>query len=198
MKNIPPTKNPNPQGKGLVPVLQEISSRQSSAFAIQSKNLASTLHDYALSRLILCADFSFKPVINTPYFLYVKNDKLKLSLISPKEWRDERFGLYICRCTLEDSMLWRVADNNDDPRVAQHFLSAFDSLKDSLLSDLFQEDPLNSTLPYFDERLPFHRRVLANALATHLSRTIPSALSKSFLQLGKENPQSGAALPFLH
>lgn len=95
-------------------------------------------------------------------------------------------------------MLWRVADNNDDPRVAQHFLSAFDSLKDSLLSDLFQEDPLNSTLPYFDERLPFHRRVLANALATHLSRTIPSALSKSFLQLGKENPQSGAALPFLH
>lgn len=197
MKSIFTMKNPNPQGKGLVPVLQELDSRQVSSHSNSSSSLARMLHDYALSRLILCAEFNFKPVANTAYYLYVKNQVLKLSLISPREWRDGRFGLYVCRCKLSESMVWEISEHNEDALVREQLLSAYAALKGTLLSDLFLDKPLESTLPYFDERLPFHRRVLANALATHLRHKIPTELEKSFVQLGRENHQGMGELAFL-
>lgn len=197
VKNIPPVKNPNPQGKGLVTVLQEIDSRQCLSHSSVNNSLSKALHDYALSRVILCAEFNFKPVVNTDYFLYVKDRTLKLSLIAPKEWRDTRFGFYICQCILEPSMLWRFSNKSDDPKATNYLAKAIEPLKDSLLSDLFSDKPLKATLPYCDDRLPFHRRVLANALATQISNSIPASLSKSLKQLGKENANELQSLPFL-
>lgn len=187
MKNIPPTRNPNPQGKGLVTVLQEIDSRQYALNTSNGYSLTKTLHDYALSRLVLCAEFHFKPVVSKPYYLYVKDRTLKLSLIAPKEWRDSGFGFYICQCILESTMLWTFSNKNDDPNAVDYLALAVEPLKDTLLSDFFSSKPLEETLPYYDERLPFHRRVLANALASQITMQIPKALSKSLKQLGKEN-----------
>ena len=187
MKNIPPTRNPNPQGKGLVTVLQEIDSRQHALTTSEPYSLTKTLHDYALSRLVLCAEFHFKPVVNKPYYLYVKDSTLRLSLIAPEEWRNSGFGFYICQCLLEDSMLWRFSNKNTDPKTLDYLALAVEPLKDTLLSDFFSNKPLEQTLPYYDERLPFHRRVLANALASQITLQIPEALSKSLPQLGKES-----------
>lgn len=198
VKNIPPVKNPNPQGKGLVTVLQEIDSRQYSLTHSSSRHsLSKTLHDYVLSRIVLCAEFHFKPVVNKPYYLYVKGKTLKLSLISPQEWRRSSFGFYICQCTLEPSMLWRFSNKSDDPKALEFLALAIEPLKDSLLSDFFSTKPLMETLPYHDERLPFHRRVLANALASQITNQIPGVLSKSLKQLGKEDATEFEMLPFL-
>ena len=188
MKNIRPTKNPNPQGKGLVTVLQEIDSRQLGLNTTSHYSLTKTIHDYALSRLVLCAEFHFKPVPNKPYYLYVKDSALKLSLVAPNEWRDSCFGFYICQCLLESTMLWTFSNKSDDPNAVDYLAMAVEALKDTLLSDLFSNKPLEDTLPYYDERLPFHRRVLANALASQITNQIPNALSKSLKQLGNENP----------
>ena len=196
MKNIPPNRKPNPQGKGLVTVLHEIDSRQSEADYVLPVSLSETLHDYALSRLILCAEFNFKPVTNKPYYLYVKDQTLRLSLIAPGEWHDGRFGFYICRCILETSMFWRTSEKNDDPNVAEYITSAIVPLKDTLLSDFNADVSLESALPFCDERLPFHRRVIANALAVQVRNRIPQALSKSLKSLGKENNGDVGKLPF--
>ncbi|MFT6030406.1 MAG: hypothetical protein ACI8O8_002151 [Oleiphilaceae bacterium] len=197
MKNIPPTKNPNPQGKGLVTVLQEIDSRQLSLNTTSHHSLTKTLHDYALSRLVLCAEFNFKPVANKPYYLYVKDKTLKLSLVAPNEWRDSGFGFYICQCLLESTMFWSFSNKSDEPNAVEYLALAVEPLKDTLLSDFFSNKPLEETLPYYDERLPFHRRVLANALASQITNSIPKALSKSLKQLGKENSHQIGQIPFL-
>ena len=194
MKNIPPTRNPNPQGKGLVTVLQEIDSRQHTLNRSEPYSLTKTLHDYALSRLVLCAEFHFKPVVNKPYYLYVKDSALRLSLIAPEEWRNSGFGFYICQCILEHTMLWRFSNKNTDPKTLDHLAIAVEPLKDTLLSDFFSNKPLEETLPYYDERLPFHRRVLANALASQITNQIPEALSKSLPQLGKEGSNVSALI----
>ena len=197
MKNIPPTKNPNPQGKGLVTVLQEIDSRQLALNTTNHHSLTKTLHDYALSRLVLCAEFHFKPVVNKPYYLYVKGKTLKLSLVAPNEWRDSGFGFYICQCLLESTMLWVFSNKSDDPKAVDYLALAVEPLKDTLLSDFFSNKPLQETLPYYDERLPFHRRVLANALASQISNSIPKALSKSLKQLGKDNSNKLGLIPMM-
>lgn len=197
MKNIPPIKNPNPQGKGLVTVLQEIDSRQLELNTTNHHSLTKTLHDYALSRVVLCAEFQFKPVVSKPYYLYVKNRVLKLSLIAPNEWRDSNFGFYICQCVLESTMLWSFSNKNTDPAAVEYLALAVEPLKDTLLSDLFSNKPLEETLPYHDERLPFHRRVLANAMASRITNSIPKSLSKSLKQLGKENSNEVNQVSFL-
>ena len=192
MKNSQFVKDPNPQGKGLVTVLQEIDSRQyalnvSPKYTETRSSVEKTLHDYALSRVVLCSEFHFKPVVNTPYYLYVKDKTLRLSLIAPTEWRDSSFGFYICQCLLEPNMLWTFANKNTDPNTINYLALAVELLKDTLLSDFFSHKPLKETLPYHDERLPFHRRVLANALASQITSQIPKSLSKSLKQLGNEN-----------
>jgi hypothetical protein len=197
VKNIPPIKNPNPQGKGLVTVLQEIDSRHIELHASNHQSLTKTLHDYALSRVVLCAEFHFKPVVGKPYYLYVKDRVLKLSLIAPNEWRDSDFGFYICQCVLESTMLWTFSNKNHDPAAVEYLALAVEPLKDTLLSDLFSNKPLEETLPYHDERLPFHRRVLANAMASSITNSIPKALSKSLKKLGKENSNEIGQIPFL-
>jgi hypothetical protein len=197
VKNIPPIKKPNPQGKGLVTVLQEIDSRQLELHTTNHHSLAKTLNDYVLSRVVLCAEFHFKPVVSKPYYLYVKDRVLKLSLIAPSEWRDSGFGFYICQCVLESTMLWTFSNKNDDPAAVEYLALAVEPLKDTLLSDLFSNKPLEETLPYHDERLPFHRRVLANAMASRITNSIPKALSKSLKQLGKESSNEVGQIPFL-
>ncbi len=198
VKNIPVTKKPNPQGKGLVAVLDELDSRRTYECSGSAVSLSQILHDYAISRLILCAQFNFKPVTNTHYYLYVKNQTLRLSLIAPREWRDDRFGYYICRCLLEESMFWRVSDKNQHPDTAEHLASAITPLKHTLLSDFNADVPLETALPYYDERLPFHRRVMANALAVQVRDRIPEALPRSFKALGKQYGGGVGKIPLLH
>ena len=190
-------KRPNPQGKGLVNVLQEIDSRQLLARADHKKCVSETLRDYAISRLILCAKFNFKPVVSKQYYLYIKGGALKLSLISPSEWRNNKFGLYVCQCLLGESMLWSISKKTDQLDAIDAISLAFSRLRSSLLSDLFLDQPLVSTLPFHDERLPFHQRVLANALASQVTRQIPHELSKSLQQLVQQHNNTFNQIPFL-
>jgi hypothetical protein len=175
--------NPNPQGKGLVPILHALAIKKEVIQQTESHTVSSAIYDYFIARLILCAKFNFKPVLNTPYYLYVKDEVLKLSLIAPNQWCHNEFGLYICQCTLELPLRWRIESRNDDNDIASKLRQVISSLQDTLLSDLFAKQPLGQSLPYCDERLPFHHRVLANALASQIENQIPTLLASSFKQL---------------
>lgn len=197
MKNIAYSTKPNPQGKGLVPVLQELESREVGVLKGESSSIIKTLQDYAISRVVLCAEFNFKPVFNKPYYLYVKDNVLKLSLIAPVEWGEFQFGTYVCQCSLELPLHWRITHQNTSKRATEELALAVSLLKETLLSDFFTDQPLESTLPFCDDRLPFHRRVLANALASQVTHLLPKKLSHSFKQLAKESIEGKNSLSLL-
>ena len=185
-KNIPPSEAANPQGKGLVPVLSELGSRELGANFEDTRPLGDLLKAYAVSRLILCAEFKFKPAVGQSYSLYIKNKLLRLSLIGPSEWRDGKFGTYVCQCKLHKDMTWEITSqvNKDASQVLGESLN---ELKSGLLSDLFSEESLKGTLPHFDERLNFHQRVLAKSLAGAVETRLSECLQSSFLQLAFES-----------
>jgi hypothetical protein len=178
---------PNPQGKGLVPILNALAIKKEVIQQTESHTVASAIYDYFIARLILCAKFKFKPVLNTSYYLYVRDDALKLSLIAPNQWFHNEFGLYICKCTLEFPLRWRIENRNDDNDIEPILSKILLSLQDTLLSDLFANQSLGESLPYCDERLPFHHRVLANALASQIENQLPKLLSVSFKQLAQSH-----------
>lgn len=200
MKKIYSSDQPNPQGKGLVPVLQELTSRKA-MIDTGSYDYAhathSILQDYIISRLILCADFKFKPVVNMPYYLYVKNQTIKLSLISPTEWTDSQFGTYICTCQLKPSSCWHISSQNKSASATSSLAAVISQLKNTLLSDLFTDQSLQSTLPFYDERLDFHQRVLANALASRITQLLSKKLDTSFKQLMRQHIEHSDTLLLL-
>jgi hypothetical protein len=99
-------KNPNPQGKGLVPLLRDWQTVQP-AFCGQ-RSAVDFLRDYCVSSLVLAAQFRFKPVVGVPYFLYCGQQGWMLSLVGPDEWGQRLPGEYLARCRLRADMTWAL------------------------------------------------------------------------------------------
>jgi hypothetical protein len=163
-------KNPNPQGKGLVPVLRDW---QAMVPAVSGPKAAGEfLRDYCLSSLVLAAEFRFKPVVGKPYYLYATTTDWRLSMVAPHEWTGAGIGEYFARCTLRADMTWAVAPAEglaeDAPAVrnALAFVEAFiDTLND--------QERVGDNLPVYVRELPYYRRLLASALAASLKHSAP-------------------------
>ena len=174
-------KSPNPQGKGVVPLLAAWESM--SPLTVANKPAGRILGEYFTSLLILSAEFSFKPVPQKNYELYWKpalaaNNKptapWRLSLIEPDRLGDLDLGVYVGRCILQYDMTWSI-----ELAEALHQHS-------ELIEDLHQfhqhfqatnndEESLETHLPFFVEQLPFYRRLAATALSSSLSRSIQAS-----------------------
>ena len=161
--------NPNPQGKGLVPVLDAWQSLQ--PVAVAPKSAPRLLGDYLVSLLVLSAEFSFKPVPRKPYYLYWREGDWQLSLISPAEWGLRRPGECLGQCQLELDMTWRLIPQQELvlsaelQRAIEHFTALFSE-------QLASADALEDTLPFYVRQLPFYRRLLATGLAASLQQSI--------------------------
>lgn len=174
-------KSPNPQGKGVVPLLAAWESM--SPLTVANKPAGRILGEYFTSLLILSAEFSFKPVPQKSYYFYWKpalaaNNKptapWRLSLIEPDRLGDLDLGVYVGRCILQYDMTWSI-----ELAEALHQHS-------ELIEDLHQfhqhfqatnndEESLETHLPFFVEQLPFYRRLAATALSSSLSRSIQAS-----------------------
>ncbi|MCB1703914.1 MAG: DUF2452 domain-containing protein [Halioglobus sp.] len=162
-------KNPNPQGKGAVPVLRDWSTMQPAA--VGSKDAATFLRDYCISSLVLAARFRFKPVPGKDYFLYVGEGDWMLSLIGPHEWGTRRPGAFLGRCRLRMDMTWAIetSTNGETESLALERAQAFVAgFVDSLQGQAAVED----SLPYYISHLPYYQRLLATALASSLQQTL--------------------------
>ena len=98
--------NPNPQGKGLVPVLRDWATMQSGA--LSTKTPFGFLRDYCISSMVLSATFHFKPVVNKTYFLYATEEGLTLSMIAPHEWQQYDPEQFLANCRLREDMTWSI------------------------------------------------------------------------------------------
>ena len=164
----PQSDNPNPQGKGLVPVLQDWHALQ--VREAGDKSAPEFLRDYCISSLILSARFGFKPVRGKPYYLYAGESDWQLSLITPQEWGQKIPGQFVGRCELQPDMTWRLegGDLEQDSEAAQRIRDYIDDFAAALA----QQDSIAATLPYYVVSLPYYQRLLATALAASLQRSL--------------------------
>jgi hypothetical protein len=162
-------KNPNPQGKGLVPMLRDWQSVQPAVRG--QKSAADFLRDYCVSSLVLGAQFRFKPVVGVTYFLYSAGQDWMLSLVGPQEWGQRMPGEYLAMCRLRPDMTWEMeaaALDAHSPALerARQFIRGFVDM-------LAAQESIAEHLPFYARELPYYQRLLATALASSLQRSLP-------------------------
>jgi hypothetical protein len=164
-------KNPNPQGKGALPVLRDLALF--SAAGVRRKDPVEFFRDYCVSSLVLAARFQFRPVVGNTYYLYSRDDDWLLSLISPDEWGARQPGPFVASCLLREDMTWAVAfaDLGTEPGVEKKLQRYVEAFTDTLER---QEDVIDH-LPWYVRHLPYYRRVLASGLAASLQLSSPPA-----------------------
>lgn len=160
-------ENPNPQGKGLRPVLAMLEESRAPALMAPPKQIEQISLELFTSLFVLESDFKFKPVPGSTYWLYQKNGRFWLSPIGPEEWHAEIYGRFIGECRLHEDMTWTLQmceEASSDPQLMaflEQRWEAFDQAMD-------ESDSLDTALPRYQEKMPFYQRVYAFALAHSL------------------------------
>ena len=182
-------KNPNPQGKGLVPVLAHW--RETRPSGVAAKGPGQLLLDWFNSALVLSAQFRFRPVPGRDYYLYLRDGDWRLSLIAPEEWGTRQFGDCLGCCRLQSDMTWSIAPR-EDLRQYPALSQALARLAESFLSSLDSDDLVEENLPAYRRELPYFQRLLATGLGTSLQESLRRAGSEGVT--ARQLRDSGAAL----
>jgi hypothetical protein len=101
----------NPQGKGLVPVLEDWRGAQPST--VRARSPREVLRDYLVTSLVVAAEIRFKPRPGVHYFLYLANGGWKLSLLSPEDWGGRHPGPCLGRCVMQPDMTWQLSPDSE-------------------------------------------------------------------------------------
>lgn len=177
--------NPNPQGKGLAPILSDW--QQFTPHPPSAKSESRLLADYFTSMLVLSAEFHFKPVIGQRYYLYLLRDHWQLSLIEPHRWTsgDSNRECLGC-CQLHSDMTWSVQPLADTALSGTLLLAlqAFAARLQVYLSENNECD----WLPFFERQLPYYRRLAASGLARSLQSASAASLAQVRSRLISQSP----------
>ncbi len=163
-------KPANPQGKGLVSVLDSLQQAKQRLNA-PAKTIEQISGELFTSLFVLNAQIRFKPVIQQTYWLYCKNRRYQLSLIAPQQWSTAQSGRFIGACELQSDLTWTLALSEDCAADAE-FLREIAERRLRLQQQLQQAAKIEDVLPVYVPGLPFHARVLAAALACSLQQSM--------------------------
>ena len=166
------TKNPNPQGKGMVPVLTHWHALQPRGAA--AKGPTEIILDLFASTLVLSARCNLRPVAGQRYYLYGAEDGWHLSLVSPGEWGDRAPGDCLGPCWLRVDMTWAL-DAEEALQQNPALRDRIAALVQDFLERLDVEGPLAERLPGYRRDLPYYRRLLAAGLGASLRQSLDAA-----------------------
>jgi hypothetical protein len=158
--------NPNPQGKGLLPVLSDVQSSRARV-DIPPKDIDRVTNELFTSLFVLESEFSFRPVVGREYYLYLKDGRFRLSLIRPDEWQGGIFGRYIGLCMLQRDVTWTI-EMDEEAAGDEHLRRLIREKREALEKSLSDVKRLGDALPVYIESLPYYQRVFASALANSL------------------------------
>ena len=162
-------KNPNPQGKGNLPVLSGLAAH--SPRGIAAKAAPRFIADYCLSTLVLGARFGFKPVLGKDYYLYLRAGGWELSLVSPQEWGPGSDRRHVADCRLQADMTWAfelAASAQQDPAV----IEALQEHVSHFFTAMAEAENVEQGLPYYVANLPYYQRLCATGLAASLRESM--------------------------
>ncbi|HKK22408.1 MAG TPA: DUF2452 domain-containing protein [Pseudohaliea sp.] len=165
-------KNPNPQGKGLVPVLAHWHAlRPRGATA---KGPTELLLDLFASTLVLSARCDLRPVPGQRYYLYGGEHGWRLSLVSPREWGERAPGDCLGPCWLREDMTWAL-EAEESLATNAGLRARVAALVQDFLERLDVDGPLEAQLPGYRRDLPYYRRLLAAGLGASLRQSLAAA-----------------------
>ena len=159
--------NPNPQGKGLRPVLAFLEESRAPALMAQPKQIKQISLELFTSLFVLESDFKFKPVRGNRYWLYQKNGRFWLSPIRPDEWSSDVYGRYIGECELHEDMTWSL-EMCDEAAADEALMASLEQRWESFEEAMEESETVEDALPRYQGQMPFYQRAYAFALAHSL------------------------------
>jgi len=159
-------KRANPQGKGLVPVLQNL-RHDTWQRVVRPKQLAQIELELFTSLFVLQSEVKFNPRPGQCYHLYETSAGYKLLLVAPWEWHKPYPGRYIGACTLQQDRTWTL---ELDPAMVEDttFMARIAAQQQRLQQRLEQAATLEDAMPAGAENPGYHNRVLAFLLGKSL------------------------------
>lgn len=159
-------KKPNPQGKGLVPVMDSLAESRA-RIAVPPKQIDQITTELFTSLFVLHSKFQFKPVVGKTYWLYRRHQQFHLSLIAPQEWGGGGFGRYVGECILQKDITWTLTLDAEAARD-ESLLQLIEDRRREFEQALRGAKAIDDVLPVYLGALPFYQRVFASALANSL------------------------------
>ncbi|MEQ6886683.1 DUF2452 domain-containing protein [Salicola sp. Rm-C-2C1-2] len=159
--------NPNPQGKGLRPVLAFLEESRAPALMAQPKQIKQISLELFTSLFVLESDFKFKPVRGNSYWLYQKNGRFWLSPIRPDEWNERVYGRYIGECELHEDMTWSL-EMCEEAAADEQLMASLEQRWASFEEAMEESETVEDALPRYQGQMPFYQRAYAFALAHSL------------------------------
>lgn len=159
-------KNPNPQGKGLVPLLQTLHPHVLHNL-VPPKQIDQIEMELFTSLFVLQGELKFNPVQGQTYWLYHTANAYRLLMVGPDEWHKPYPGRCIGECVLQSDRTWTLqlqADLVED----SVFLDHIEHLRRKLHAALVHSSKLEDILPHFEPSLCYHGRVMAFILGKSL------------------------------
>ena len=163
-------KQANPQGKGLVPILESLAESRA-LISVVPKHINQISSELFTSLFVLHSQFQFKPVVDKRYWLYQRKKQFQLSLISPDEWGSNSFGLFVGECVLQQDITWTLTLDNKAAND-KALMSYIENKRHEFEQALVIADSVDNVLPFYLEGLPFYQRVYASALANSLKKSM--------------------------
>jgi hypothetical protein len=158
---------PNPQGKGLVPVLEQLAASRT-RITVPPKRIDQITRELFTSLFVLESEFKFNPVQGESYWLYRRAERFCLSLVSPTEWGGPSpLGGYVGRAELHPDLTWSLELSEaaaGDTQLQQLIERRRGQLQETLQS----ASTVEAALPVYEGRLSFYPRLFASALAHSL------------------------------
>lgn len=196
MNNLPvpthKTSSPNPQGKGLRTVLDALNEFKRNSHA-QPKHINQISAELFTSLLILESQIRFKPVLEQPYWLYLKNGAYHLSLIHPQQWSQALAGIFIGECQLHTDLTWSLVLSDEAVNNAA-IMDALNQRRAQFDEQLIAADKLQTTLPVYISSFSFYSRILASGLAYSLGSSMQQTCiaQLSYAEALQQYPSIGA------
>lgn len=159
--------NPNPQGKGLVPVLQSL-NQASLRIAVPPKQVEQIEMELFTSLFVLQSELRFNPVPGRSYWLYQTDGAYRLLMVGPDEWPSGYRGRFIGECVLQEDRTWTLA-LGEDVRQDEAFMAHLEDQQTTFRRHLEEAQDLESVLPVYEASLGFHGRIMAYTLGRSLA-----------------------------
>jgi hypothetical protein len=164
------SKSPNPQGKGLVPVLESLMQTRKN-LAVPAKDILQIANELFTSLFVLNSQIKFKPVVGRAYWLYRKDGIYGLSLIAPEQWSPSQYGQFIGACELQPDLTWTL-ELSGQCRGDLALMAEITRQWERFDEKLNTAEHIDDLLPVYIATLPFYSRVLASALAHSLGQSM--------------------------
>jgi hypothetical protein len=159
-------RKPNPQGKGVVPVLQGLQQHWLQQ-VLRPKQIDQIEMELFTSLFVLQSEFKFNPVPGKAYWMYEADRGYRLLLVAPHEWHKPYPHRCIGECTLQKDRTWTLVLT---PELAADvaFLRRVEEQRARLLKSLESAEKVEDILPSFEGSLCYYGRIMAFILGKSL------------------------------